>query len=71
MGRLKQDPVEQTDEYKAIASELEEKIVAQIGENSGMGYCYSYWKLKKEILKEDYGIEWKSPRTLNPGVKFD
>jgi hypothetical protein len=71
MGRLKQDPVEQTAEYKAIEAELEAKIIAQIGENSGMGYCYGYWAAKREILREDYGIEWKSPRTLNPHVRFD
>ena len=68
---LKQDPIEQTDEYKAIQAELEEKIVAKIGENFGMGYCHLYWAAKKEILKDDYGMEWKSPSRLNPDVRFD
>ena len=68
---LKQDPIENTKEYKAIKKELEEKIVAKIGKNFGMGYCHKYWTAKKEILKDDYGIDWKSPRILNPGVKFD
>jgi len=71
MSRLKHDPFEDTKEYKAILSELDKKIVAKIGENSGMGYCFKYWNAKKKILKEDYGIEWDSPNVLNPHVRFD
>ena len=68
---LKHDPVEDTPEFQAIKDELEEKILAQIGPNSGMGYCYLYWETKRDILKKDYGIEWKSPALLNPKVRFD
>jgi hypothetical protein len=71
MGHLNKDPVELSDEYKLIETELEAKIVARIGERSGMGYCHLYWKAKREILKKDYGIDWQSPRDLNPGVLFD
>ena len=68
---LKHDPIEDTKEYKAILLELEEKIIAEIGENFGMGYCFEYWHTKERILKEDYGIEWESPNVLNPTVHFD
>ncbi len=68
---LKYDPVEDTPEFQAIKDELEKKIVAKIGENRGMGYCHLYWATKREILKQDYGIEWKSPAVLNPRVHFD
>ena len=68
---LKYDPVEDTPAFQAIKNELEEKILAKIGPNSGMGYCYLYWETKREILKKDYGIEWKSPALLNPKVRFD
>ena len=68
---LKYDPVEDTPEFQAIKDELEAKIIAKIGENSGMGYCYLYWETKRDILKKDYGIEWKSPALLNPKVRFD
>ena len=47
------------------------KIIAKIGENRGMGYCYLYWETKRDILKKDYGIEWRSPAVLNPRVHFD
>ena len=68
---LKHDPVEDTPAFQAIKDELETKIIAKIGENSGMGYCYLYWETKRDILKKDYGIEWRSPAVLNPRVHFD
>ena len=68
---LKHDPIEDTPEFQAIKDELEAKIIAKIGENSGMGYCYLYWETKRDILKNDYGIEWSSPAVLNPRVRFD
>ncbi|MBO5788651.1 MAG: hypothetical protein J6R42_01760 [Clostridia bacterium] len=65
------DPIEDTPEFQAIKDELEQKIIAKIGKNSGMGYCHLYWATKREILKKDYGIEWNSPAVLNPGFRFD
>ena len=68
----KTDPVEQTDEYKAIEKELEAKIEARLnGVERTRGYNRRYWSVKTEILKNDYGIEWKSPAVLNPRTKFD
>ena len=68
---LNYDPIEDTPEFQAIKDELEKKIIAKIGENSGMGYCHLYWATKRDILKKDYGIEWSSPAVLNPRVHFD
>lgn len=68
---MKHDPIEQTQQYKIIEKELEQKIYALIGEPGKMGYCYLYWHTKKEILKKDYNIDWKSPSELNPGILFD
>lgn len=68
---LKHDPIEDTPEYRAIAAELEARIIAEIGENSGMGYCHKYWAKKREILERDYGIKWRSPAVMNPTFRFD
>ena len=68
---MKTDSIEQTAEYKAIEDELEKKIIAKVGEMDGMGYCYKYWQAKKEILKSDYNMDWKSPAELNPHIMFD
>lgn len=66
------DPGENTYEYKIIEKELEELIQKKIGsKRRRFGYCHLYWATKKKILKEKYGIDWKSPAELNPRVKFD
>ena len=70
-GGLRYDPIEDSEEYLAIKDELEALIKAQIGEKKHIGYCYMYWSAKRHILKEKYGIEWRSPSELNPHVLFD
>ena len=70
---------------KAIGPELETKIDKRLKDNRDKqlgqvvfypregrrGFCFLYWGIKKEILKEDYGIDWKTPKELNPLVFFD
>ena len=71
---IKNDSIENSEEYKKIKDELEKKINMKIeidGYKKGIGYCHIYWEYKKEILKKDYGIEWKSPAELNPNIIFD
>ena len=69
---LKTDPVEQTPQYKAVEEEVHRKVEQELKDIIGtMGACFLMWKLKKEILKNDYGIEWKSPGELNPDIRFD
>jgi hypothetical protein len=48
----------------------EQKNIRQVNHNF-RGMCHLAWNKKKEILKEKYQIEWKSPREMNPHVKFD
>ncbi len=35
------------------------------------GFCHGYWNCKKKILKDDYGIDWKTPDEMNPEICFD
>lgn len=65
------DPIEDTDLYKEIEEELNKKILEQIGGELTRGNAYLYPKIKKEILKKDYNIDWKSPQELNPNIKFN
>ena len=66
------DPVEDTEEYKRIAPTVEALIKEELGEQRRMlGYCHIYWAAKKRILKEKFGIDWKSPSELNPYIIFD
>lgn len=36
-----------------------------------LGFCHFYWGMKKKILKERYGIDWKTPAEEHPEIIFD
>lgn len=36
-----------------------------------LGSCHSVWAMRKQILKDKYGITWYSPSELNPDIKYD
>lgn len=63
---IKNDPVEKTEKYLAVIDKVEEKIE----KTKQMNFCLEYWNLKARFLFE-YGIIWRSPSQLNPGVMFD
>ena len=65
-GFIKNDPVEKTEKYLAVIDNVEEKIE----KTKQMDHCLEYWSLKARFLFE-YGILWRSPTQLNPGVMFD
>ena len=66
------DPIEQSPEYKMIEEELERLIDEELKDEPRlMGFCHTYWCVKRRILKERFNIDWKSPAELNPGVMFD
>ena len=65
MYEIECDPVELTEKFLEIEAELEAKIDARLKNHSrGLGFCHKYWNVKKEILKNDYGIDWQSPPHL-------
>ncbi len=58
--------------FKEVAAQVDKEIRQKMENNHQlMGTCHSVWKLKKEIFKNKYGIEWLSPAELNPTVNFD
>jgi hypothetical protein len=38
---------------------------------SGRGLCHRIWDQTKSLLKARHGIDWLSPREMNPGIVFD
>lgn len=36
-----------------------------------MGGCHAVWARQQAILREEYGIEWRTPAEMNPGTIFD
>lgn len=79
----KHDPIEETDEYKAVVDEVDrlaqekvdEKVREIEREHPLLGIqiptSHRFAYEKKKILKEKYGIEWRSVIEMNPGVIFD
>ena len=70
-GRDRCDPVEYTDRYLAIEREMEELVRAETGEGGWTGFCHTYWAVKKKVLKEHFGIDWKSTDDRFPGLLID
>lgn len=54
--------------FKKVDEILEEEFKNVSQE---MGLCYIIWARKKQLLKELYNIDWKTPGELNPGINFD
>jgi hypothetical protein len=66
------DFIEETEAYKEAKPVIEEIIKQNLGERYGRrGACNTIWPQRKQLLMEHYGIEWFTPKELNPGVCFD
>ena len=74
---MEYDPVEDDPKYQSIFETIDDEVEALLAEEGytlktvGMGFCHMFWSAKGRVLKEKYGIEWKSPKEMNPGVLFD
>lgn len=68
---LKSDPIEWTAKWEEVIDKADKAVDKELeGLPRGMGFCFSYWAaIKTELMK--YGIDWKSPTAMNPGVLFD
>ena len=68
------DPVEDTEIYKKIVEEADIEAQNELERTEGterhctegiyFSWCYSFWKIKKRILKEKYNIEWHTPSEM-------
>jgi len=72
IGHLRTDPVEYSWEWEKIYYDVEaelDRALANVPRQ--MGFCFQYWAMKRELLMEKYGIDWRSPSQMNPRVMFD
>jgi hypothetical protein len=66
------DPIEQDPDFAETFAQVERIVEAELKDVSrGIGFCHLYWETKKRVLKEQFGIDWKSPSEMNPDVLFD
>ena len=72
INTLRCDPVEYTYRWEQIYPEVERRLDERFANAPRhMGFCFRYWEAKRELLKDEYGIEWRSPSQMNPRVMFD
>lgn len=70
----KHDPIEDDPQYAAIlkeADELADEALVDDPMRGQLGYCHFFWWTKQEILRQRFGIEWKTPMEMNPNTFFD
>lgn len=65
------DAVEDSEEYQNVIVDVEKDVDEELGGEKYFGICHQYWRIKRRILKEKYGIDWKSPGEMNPLCRFD
>ena len=71
-GHLKHDPIEWTARWEEIIDDADRKVFDALADTPrGMGFCHAYWHTRAEVLRRDYGLEWRSPAVINPRVLFD
>lgn len=70
---MRHDALEFKAAYTNLFAEVERSVEQKMGGPSAprpLGSCHTFWRHKKEMLKER-GINWRSPPELNPLVVFD
>lgn len=66
------DPIENLPKYADIMRRVDEEVDEILGDDKEFfGICHRAWNLKKQLLKEQYEIDWHTPDELNPGCCFD
>lgn len=56
------------DKFSA-ADRKAERVVGNVERDST--FIQHFWRAKKRILKDQFGIQWKAPDELNPNIEYD
>jgi hypothetical protein len=67
------DPIRDDPDIGPIIKAAAERANQEVsgGKYEHLGTCHLIWRRQKEILKEEHGITWYSPREMNPSVIYD
>lgn len=69
---FRRDRVELEQRFKDVIGEATERARQQASPDRGqMGRIHELDRILKRILKEDYGIEWRTTAEMNPEVCID
>ncbi len=70
-SRWLHDPIEDEEPTGSLIRRVRDRADAEVDPETGFGRCHAVWGRTKEILKQEYGIEWYSPAEMNPDIIFD
>ena len=65
------DPINDDPAFAWAIKEAQQRAEEELGPPVEMGSCHRRWRRKKEILKEEFGIDWFTPSEMNPRARFD
>ena len=68
------DPWEDDPRYAQILAAADDQAELELENHpmkGGLGFCHVFWAKKKEILRQNHGIEWLTPAEQHPGTIFD
>jgi hypothetical protein len=71
---LAHDPVEDDPRHAEVFARIDGEVDALLADHpqrGAEGFCHVRWSAKQRLLKERYGIDWRSPAEMNPQVIFD
>lgn len=71
--RYRIDPAEDDPQLATVLLRARLEADAELAgvDQNDMGFCHLLWHTKQHILREKYGVEWRTPAELNPQITFD
>ena len=71
MSRHLYDPICDDPAFSAIIKAAAQRAQDEVGHPHVLGTCHLIWKRQKQILKDEFGIVWYSPREMNPRIIYE
>ena len=68
---LRYDPIEDDLKVQQLLRAAEKEAEEELQGPRPKGWGRNFYQVKKRILKEKYGIDWRTPVELNPNIAFD
>ena len=69
---MRRDAIELEPDHSDVFATIDDEVEKELeGNPRGLGFIHLFWATKKQILKEKYGILWRSLGDLNPNTSFD
>lgn len=68
----RQDPIENLENYVKVKDEVDQKLEMLFADvKKGFGFCHTYWRVKHRMLRDCYGIWWRSVHDMHPANCYD